>query len=378
MNQNYCIFAAQYFPHLGGVERYTYHLAKELIRRGDQAVIVTSNVQRLPSYEKMDGIPVYRFPCINLLDGRFPVLWPGGDFRKIHRTLMKKHFDKVIVNTRFYPHSLYGVLFGRRQRAKTIVIDHGSSHLTVHNPFWDTVGGWYEHLFTGILKLLCKDYYGVSRASIQWLRHFHIQAKGALYNAIDLDEIQRRLANPVRNFREEYGIPDQADVITFTGRLLAEKGLLPLVQAFKKVRSQYPDTYLCIAGDGDLEEELKKQSDSHILLLGRLDSGEIVDLLGNSDIFCLPSVSEGFSTSLLEAAACKNYIVVTDSACPRELLPDDRYARILPELTEGSIQEGLLWALSHPRERQEAAARAYERLASHFTWKIVTDRIQKI
>ena len=141
MNQNYCIFAAQYFPHLGGVERYTYHLAKELIRRGDQAVIVTSNVQRLPSYEKMDGIPVYRFPCINLLDGRFPVLWPGGDFRKIHRTLMKKHFDKVIVNTRFYPHSLYGVLFGRRQRAKTIVIDHGSSHLTVHNPFWDTVGG---------------------------------------------------------------------------------------------------------------------------------------------------------------------------------------------------------------------------------------------
>ena len=128
----------------------------------------------------------------------------------------------------------------------------------------------------------------------------------------------------------------------------------------------------------NLEEELKKQSDSHILLLGRLDSGEIVDLLGNSDIFCLPSVSEGFSTSLLEAAACKNYIVVTDSACPRELLPDDRYARILPELTEGSIQEGLLWALSHPRERQEAAARAYERLASHFTWKIVTDRIQKI
>ena len=55
MNQNYCIFAAQYFPHLGGVERYTYHLAKELIRRGDRVVIVTSNVQRLPSYEKMDG-----------------------------------------------------------------------------------------------------------------------------------------------------------------------------------------------------------------------------------------------------------------------------------------------------------------------------------
>ena len=378
MNQNYCIFAAQYFPHLGGVERYTYHLAKELIRRGDRVVIVTSNVQRLPSYEKMDGIPVLRFPCINLLEGRFPVLKPTGDFWKIHRILRRQHFDKVLVNTRFYPHSLYGVLFGRRQRAKTLVIDHGSSHLTVHNPFWDTVGGWYEHLFTKILTLFCQDYYGVSQASIRWLRHFHIQAKGALYNAIDLEAIQQRLTRRERNFREEYNIPPQADVITFTGRLLEEKGLLPLVQAVKLLRLQYPDTYLCIAGDGDLEEELRRQADDHILLLGRLDSGEITDLLADSDIFCLPSVSEGFSTSLLEAAACRNYIVVTDSACPRELLPDSSYGRILQELSADAIEEGLRQALCHPQERHEAAARTYERLAKNFTWKIVTDRIQKL
>lgn len=378
MNQNYCIFAAQYFPHLGGVERYTYHLARELIRRGDQVVIVTSNVQRLPSYEKMDGIPVYRFPCINLLDGRFPVLWPGGDFWKIHRMLKKKHFDKVIVNTRFYPHSLYGVLFGRKHRAKTIVIDHGSSHLTVHNPFWDTVGGWYEHFFTGILKIFCKDYYGVSQASIQWLKHFHIQAKGALYNAIDLDEIQKRLANPLRDFRKEYGIPKEAKLVTFTGRLLAEKGLLPLVKAMKNISRKYPDTYLCIAGDGDLEEELKKRADSHIKLLGRLDAGEIVDLLSATDIFCLPSVSEGFSTSLLEAAACRNFIVVTDSSCPYELLPDSGYARILEKLSARSIEDGLFWALTHPQECQKASERVYERLVKHFTWEIVTDRIQEI
>ncbi len=378
MNQSYCIFAAQYFPHLGGVERYTYHLAKELIRRKDRVVIVTSNVQRLPSYECMDGIPVYRLPCLNLLEGRFPVLKPTGDFWKIHKTLKKMHFDKVIVNTRFYPHSLYGVLFGRKQGAKTIVIDHGSSHLTVHNPFWDTVGGWYEHFFTKILQLFCKDYYGVSQASVQWLRHFHIQAKDALYNAIDLEEIQERLMHPKRNFRKEYGIPDQADVITFTGRLLEEKGLLPLVQAAKKICSQYPDTYLCIAGDGDLETELEKLADSHIKLLGRLDSGEITDLLSVSDIFCLPSVSEGFSTSLLEAAACQNYIVVTATACPYELLPDSDYGNILPELSVNAIEKGLIWALTHPEDRQQAAARVHERLIQNFTWEIVTDRVQKL
>ena len=87
MKRRYCIFAAQYFPHLGGVERYTYNLAKKLIEAGDEVTVVTSNVQRIASYEKMEGITVYRMPCINLLDGRYPVLKFNVDFRKIHPVL---------------------------------------------------------------------------------------------------------------------------------------------------------------------------------------------------------------------------------------------------------------------------------------------------
>ena len=378
MNQSYCIFAAQYFPHLGGVERYTYHLAKELTARGDRVVIVTSNVQRLSSYECMDGIPVYRFPCLNLLDGRFPVLKPTGDFFKIHRQLKHQRFDKVIVNTRFYPHSLYGVLFGKIRGTKPVVIDHGSSHLTVHNPFWDTVGGWYEHLFTKILQLFCQDYYGVSQASVRWLKHFHIRAKGTLYNAIDLKEIQARLDKPKRDFRKECQIPNHASVITFTGRLLREKGLLPLTQAFSQLQKIYPDTYLCIAGDGDLEQELRAIDDSHMKILGRLDAGEIIDLLRITDIFCLPSVSEGFSTSLLEAAACGNYIVVTDTACPYELLPDHTGGTILRELSASAIADGLCHALEHPKERQTAIKNTYQKLTENFTWDIVTDKVQAL
>lgn len=46
-SKTYCIFAAQYFPHLGGVERYTYNLAKQLIQDGNKVIIVTSNVYHL-------------------------------------------------------------------------------------------------------------------------------------------------------------------------------------------------------------------------------------------------------------------------------------------------------------------------------------------
>lgn len=49
MMKNYCIFAAQFLPHMGGVERYTYNLAKKLIEKGNSVMVVTSDISsRVP------------------------------------------------------------------------------------------------------------------------------------------------------------------------------------------------------------------------------------------------------------------------------------------------------------------------------------------
>ena len=74
--KKYCIFAAQYFPHLGGVERYTYNLAKTLMKDGNKVVVVTSNVYNLKHYEKMDEIPIYRMPCWHWVTPKKKRYWP--------------------------------------------------------------------------------------------------------------------------------------------------------------------------------------------------------------------------------------------------------------------------------------------------------------
>ena len=43
MSKHYCIFSAQYYPHVGGVERYTLYLSRKLIAAGNEVTIVTSN-----------------------------------------------------------------------------------------------------------------------------------------------------------------------------------------------------------------------------------------------------------------------------------------------------------------------------------------------
>ena len=360
-SKTYCIFAAQYFPHLGGVERYTYNLAKQLIQDGNKVIIVTSNVYHLKNHELVNGIPVYRIPCYNLLEGRYPVIKFNKEFWRIHRKLKSKKIDMVIVNTRFYLHSLYGMLFARQKKAKCITLDHGTSHLSVHNRFWDTVGEIFEHAFTKIDYLFCKEYYGVSKACNRWLGHFHIKAKGVLYNSIDLEEVEEIKDKVTTSYKKEYNIPEDTVVITFTGRLLKEKGLPSLLNVMDRLNEDGIKVCLFIAGDGDMQQEIEERKTDYIIPVGRLDFEHIVALLKESDIFCLPSFSEGFSTSILEASACGCYIVTTARGGAKELLINEDYGCIIPNNQEDVLYKALRDVIADPDRREKGIELTYEK-----------------
>lgn len=374
--KKYCIFAAQYLPHMGGVERYTYNLAKKLIEKGNEVTVVTSNTGGFPSYEETENIVIYRLPCINLLDGRYPVLKLNKKFWKTNRILKSKMYDMVIVNTRFYLHSLYGMWFAKKKGIHCITIEHGTSHLSVHNKLFDLIGEVYEHLLTKIDGLFCKNYYGVSQACNEWLKHFHIQAKGVLYNSIDVSEVEKIKDKIQPIYRKKYSIPDDATVIAFTGRLLKEKGLPSLLNVMETLCSQRQDVYLLIAGDGDMKNEIAARESQHIIPLGRLDFEQIITLLSESDIFCLPSFSEGFSTSILEAAACECYILTTARGGAKELLISDDYGSVIENNEEDILCSELMEVLNHPEKRARAVKMTYERLETNFTWENVANQVE--
>lgn len=373
--KSYCIFSAQFLPHMGGVENYTYNLAKKLVEKGNEVTVIASNVDKVAAYENMEGIRVYRVPCFNMLNGRFPVLKANREFRKIHHIISSQKFDMVIVNTRFYLHSLYGIWIGRRKGIRSIFIEHGTGHLTMHNPCLDFVENIVEHTMTFIEKRMCKEFYGVSSACLEWLKHFHIQGSGVLYNAIDLEKIEYRLETAQGEYRKKHQIPENATVITFTGRLLKEKGIVTLVQAVSHLVEKDDKIYLFIAGDGDEEKFVRQSQTSNIIPLGRITAEEVISLLKESDIFCLPSDSEGMPTSVLEAAACRNYIVTTEKGGAKELIVNENYGKILKNNDLNSVQNALKYAIYHSENRKEATEFTYERLKNHFTWDIVAENV---
>ena len=98
-------------------------------------------------------------------------------------------------------------------------------------------------------------------------------------------------------------------------RLMEQKGITYLLKAMPEIVSHFPDISLVIAGEGPLEEQLKKEAHTlgvqeNIFFAGpRLDMPELLKLF---DLYVLPSLWEGLPMVLLEAMAAGCPIVATD------------------------------------------------------------------
>ena len=375
MSEKICMFAANYLPHIGGIENYTYRLSKELISMGHHVTVVTSNLYNDAAHGFSEEIEIYRMPCYSLIGDRYPVCKLNQEFKKIDKELEEHGFGLIIIHARFYFHSVYAAKFAYRHGIKCIVIEHGTTHLSVNNKLLDFFGGIWEHGITKVLKKYCQHYYGVSKSACEWSYHFGIRSKGVLYNAVDIDDIEMKLENPVCSYKKQHGLPPDSLVITFTGRIIPEKGIVQLMSAFNELALE--NAYLFIAGDGSLLEELRKRKHEHIIFLGAIDFANVIALLGESDIYCLPSFSEGMSSSVLEAMATKTFVITTKRGGAAEIITDGDYGIIMESNSVTEIKKAILSALNK-KYREKCVNNCYKKLSKMITWKRTAEKILKI
>jgi glycosyltransferase involved in cell wall biosynthesis len=136
-------------------------------------------------------------------------------------------------------------------------------------------------------------------------------------NGIDSERFSRSPAIMLRAgaLRTRFGLPVDASVIGFVGRLVRDKGVAELFAAYKQLRRDIPDLCLLLVGpledydglDANLRSELSR--DPHIVRTGFLNEPEAVYPL--MTILALPSYREGFSYALMEAASMELPVVAT-------------------------------------------------------------------
>lgn len=366
----FCFFTAQYLPTPGGVERYTWNLARRCVAAGHRALIVTSALPGLPARERdADGLEIYRLPAFPVMGGRFPVLRPFAPAAD----LWAQGIDFAVIQTRMYTQSIWAARQCRRRGIPALVIDHSTGYM-MHGGLGGVLGRWYEHLACGIIRRCGFPFYGVSGDVCRWLKTFGISAAGTLPNAVDPEELAALArAEDRTDWRQRLQVPADGHLVAFVGRLIPEKGALQLAKAVQ----QLPGCVLAVAGTGPEEEALRAMGGS-VHALGALPHAQIVQLLSQADCYCLPTeYAEGFPTTLLEAAACRCPIVCTHTAGTGELLPDGDYAVYLDDTCPESLAAALTTVLQDPGASRQRCERAFRNLAEHFTWQAVFATMMK-
>lgn len=114
--------------------------------------------------------------------------------------------------------------------------------------------------------------------------------------------------------KEKFGL-EKDSYLLFLGRLVPEKGIRYLIEAFKQVQT---DKKLVIAGGSsdteEFAEELKQlaEEDNRLLFTGFVQGAELDELYSNAYVYTLPSDLEGMPLSLLEAMSYGNCCLVSD------------------------------------------------------------------
>ena len=373
MGKTILIASALYAPHMGGVENYTEKLAGALTAQGHHVIVITHQLDALDSVLDCSGdIDVMRLPCTPLMDGRYPAPRRNHLYKSLLSWLERKPIDHVIVNTRFYPLSFEIAALANAHGIRPVIVEHGSAHLTAGSLATDAAVSRTEHLLTARIKTLDADYYGVSTACCAWLEHFGIKACGVLPNSIDAHAFCN--ARSQRDFRAEIGAAEFDFIVAFTGRFNPEKGIKPLVKAAEML-SKRSDIHFIFAGQGPLKELIDETHSPNVHNVGKLSAADVASLLLTSDAFCLPSRSEGFSTSLLEAAACGAVPIITHVGGVEELIPDDRFGIVLPAAKPKHIAHSVTALASNRFTCAEMGELIRTRVSELYSWDATAERV---
>lgn len=172
-----------------------------------------------------------------------------------------------------------------------------------------------------------------------------------------------------RELKAEFGLAEDAKVVSCIARLTKQKGLYDLLRAMSLLRDAAPEARLLIVGRGELGLKLAE----HVKLLGLEPTvrftgfrRDISRILRGSDLMVLPSHWEGFGMVLLEAMEAGIPVVGTRVGAIPEVVAAGETGIIVPPKDPDALATGMVRMLRHPEEAAAMGLAGQRRLADVF------------
>ncbi|NIG56309.1 glycosyltransferase family 4 protein [Chitinophaga sp. Cy-1792] len=351
---------------VGGGERHVLDLVSTIDTSRFEPIVLSFTEGPMVDTLRMMQIPVFVIATERPFDFR---VW--GAVKKL---LKEQRIDMVHVHgSRANTNILW---IARSMGLPVIYTVHGWSF---HNelPFWNRKARIFaERLITrrtGINITVSESNRQTGMQVIQGFRSVVIR------NGVNLNSFTPDIDGG--HVRESYGFKATDIVVGFIVRMTIQKDPLGMVRAFAAAHAIQPALKLLMVGEGPLKSEVMELA----ARLG-LDHAVVFDdfrqdiprILKAIDIYCLPSLWEGFPIGVLEAMAMGKAIIASDVDGTREALEDNVSGILIPPRNTAVLSATLLKLANDPALRCRLANAALQRARAEHSITAMTTKIEEV
>ena len=219
------------------------------------------------------------------------------------------------------------------------------------------------------------------------LRRYPVDRKTVVKVPLGIDTDKFRPAEPGAG-RMQLGLPKEAGVVVFVGRLEARNGVHLLCQAIPKVTDRLPDTRFVFVGrdtntapgGGSFRQYITRRAGDSARFIEFLSDEELVRLYSASDVCVYPALSSTFGLPIAEAMACGKPVVATPVGIAPELEPHDSGGLTVVATQEPrELAEAIVRYLTAPRACRDKIAKSNRELVeSRFSIPVWVDRVSDV
>jgi L-malate glycosyltransferase len=188
-----------------------------------------------------------------------------------------------------------------------------------------------------------------------------------IYNGVPTPTLDR---SKVSALATQFNLdPTTQTIIGTAARLSEAKGLTYLLQAFARVAQAKPNLRLVIAGVGELEQQLKQQSQDLGIADRTIFAGyvnNLPELMSLFNFFVLPSLQEACSLACAEAMAQQKAAIGTNIGGIIEQIADGKTGFIIPPKDVDTLAEKMQYLLDRPELVDEFARNGRKRYEEYF------------
>jgi len=284
---------------------------------------------------------------------------------------LRRDFDFDLIDSHFvYPDGLAAVLLGKIFRRPAVVTLRGSiNRLATYRAHRPQIRWALRHA-AGIVS--------VSEALRSVAVGLGIPASSirVIPNGVDTDRFQPR---DRADARRACGLPADRRIVLTVGALYEHKGQHLVLEVLPELVRRYPDLLYVMVGEPRQMQDQRRlegmirqaRLERHVHFAGPRLNQDLPNWYAASDVFCLPTRSEGWANVLLESLACGIPVVTTRVGSNPEIVRDERYGLLVPFQNGGALRDALGKALERSWDREAivsyARTHSWERAADNVT-----------